>query len=201
MYRAGMPKVSQEHRDARREQILAAARRCFLRDGFQATTMADLFAESQLSSGSFYRYFTNKEDVILAIAEENLRAVTSLIHDLTTGGHADGMGETLASVLGTVIARNRDDQLGPMAVLVWSEALRSPTLRERFTDLVGGIRADLTEVVVAQQAAGRLPKDADAATVAKLFMAIVPGAVLQLALFGEHDLDGAPAAARTVWPS
>ena len=33
-----MPKVSQQHRDARREQILAAARRCFLRDGFHATS-------------------------------------------------------------------------------------------------------------------------------------------------------------------
>src|SRR5882762_4806896 len=111
-----MPKVSQEHRDARREQILAAARRCFLRDGFQATSMQDLFAESQLSSGSFYRYFTNKEDVILAIAEENVSAVTSLIHDLATGRQDEGLGEALASVLTTVVARNRDDQLGAMAV-------------------------------------------------------------------------------------
>ena len=43
-----MPKVSQQHRDARREQIMAAARRCFLRDGFHATSMQDLFAEAGL---------------------------------------------------------------------------------------------------------------------------------------------------------
>ena len=73
-----MPKVSQQHRDARREQILAAARRCFLRDGFHATSMQDLFAESGLSSGAVYSYFASKDDVIEAIAEENIRGVLSV---------------------------------------------------------------------------------------------------------------------------
>jgi AcrR family transcriptional regulator len=45
-----MPRVSQQYRDSRREQILAAARRCFLRDGFHETSMQDLFAESGLSA-------------------------------------------------------------------------------------------------------------------------------------------------------
>ncbi|HEY0718123.1 MAG TPA: helix-turn-helix domain-containing protein, partial [Streptosporangiaceae bacterium] len=52
-----MPKVTQQYRDARRDQILSAARRCFLRDGFHVTSMQDLFAESGLSSGAVYRYF------------------------------------------------------------------------------------------------------------------------------------------------
>ncbi|PVR94745.1 TetR family transcriptional regulator, partial [Salmonella enterica subsp. enterica serovar Anatum] len=34
-----MPKVSQEHRDARRAQILQAAAACFERKGYQRTTM------------------------------------------------------------------------------------------------------------------------------------------------------------------
>jgi TetR/AcrR family transcriptional regulator, transcriptional repressor of aconitase len=195
-----MPKISQEHRDARREQILAAAKRCFLRDGFQAASMQDLFAESQLSSGSFYRYFSSKEDVILAIAEENLGVVTSLLHDLATAGHEEGLGEALSQVLSTIVARNRDEQLSAMALLAWSEALRSPALRERFADLLGGIREELATLVARQQAAGTLPGDADAAALAKLLLAIVPGAIVQLALFGERDLDGVPAAARAVWP-
>jgi len=184
-----MPKVSQEHRDARREQILAAAKRCFLRDGFQATSMQDLFAESQLSSGSFYRYFTSKEDVILAIAEENLGVLTSLIHELATGRHDDGLGEALSSVLTTIVARNRDEQLSSMALLAWAEALRSPVLRDRFADLLGRIREELATLAARQQAAGRLPADADPAALAKLLLAIVPGAILQLALFGEQDLE------------
>jgi TetR/AcrR family transcriptional regulator, transcriptional repressor of aconitase len=196
-----MPKVSQEHRDARREQILTAAKRCFLRDGFQATSMQDLFAESQLSSGSFYRYFTSKEDVILAIAEQNLEVMTSLIHELATGRHDEGLGEALSSVLSTIVARNQHDQISAMALLAWSEALRSPALRDRFAELLGGIREELATLVTRQQTAGRLPREADPAALAKLLLAIVPGVILQLALFGERDLDGVPAAARAVWPT
>jgi AcrR family transcriptional regulator len=196
-----MPKVSQEHRDARRDQILTAAKRCFLREGFQATSMQDLFAESGLSAGSFYRYFANKEDIILAIAEQNLTMVTALIREVTAGGPERGLGETLAGVLDTVQARNREDQLAATAILTWAEALRSPALHASFTDLMGRMRTDLAEVVAAQQAAGALPKDADATALAKLFMAVVPGALVQLALFGEQDLGGVTAAARAMWPT
>ena len=65
-----MPKVTQQYRDARRDQILGAARRCFLRDGFHSTSMQDLFAEAGLSAGAVYRYFASKDEVIVAIAEE-----------------------------------------------------------------------------------------------------------------------------------
>jgi AcrR family transcriptional regulator len=193
-----MPKVTQQHRDARREQILAAARRCFLRNGFQATSMQDLFAESQLSSGAFYLYFKSKDDVILAIAEENLLTVTELIHHLAVSGSTEGVGQALAAVLETVQRMNSDDQLGAMAVLAWSEALRSPRLQERFVEVLGSMRDDLTDVVANHQEAGSLPSEVPAAALAKLLIAIVPGAILQLALLGEDAVDGVPAAAKAI---
>ena len=52
-----MPKVSDAHRAARRRQILDAARRRFVRNGFHATSMQDIFAEAGLSAGAVYRYF------------------------------------------------------------------------------------------------------------------------------------------------
>jgi TetR/AcrR family transcriptional regulator, transcriptional repressor of aconitase len=77
-----MPKVTQQYRDARRDQILSAARRCFLRDGFHATSMQDLFAEAGLSAGAVYRYFASKEDMIIAIAEENMLDIVDMVHDV-----------------------------------------------------------------------------------------------------------------------
>jgi AcrR family transcriptional regulator len=194
-----VPKVSQEHRDARREQLLAAAKQCFLRNGFQATSMQDLFVESGLSSGSFYRYFENKDDVIAAIAEENLLAVTALVRDLVLADPERAPGDALAAVLDTIARRNRENHLGAMAVLTWAEALRSPALRDRFTDLLGRMRRDLARLLATHQAEGRLSTDADPAALAKLFVAVVPGAILQLALFGERDLHGVAAAARVMW--
>src|SRR6185437_10238200 len=44
-YPGPMPKVTAEYRDARRTHLLDAARRCFVRDGFHATSMADVCRE------------------------------------------------------------------------------------------------------------------------------------------------------------
>ena len=61
-----MPKVSEAHRAARREQIIDAAIRCVGREGFHRTTMSHVIAESGLSAGAVYGYFTGKEDLIKA---------------------------------------------------------------------------------------------------------------------------------------
>jgi len=55
-----MPKVSDAHLAARRDQILAATARCFGRDGFHRTSMQDIVRESGISAGLVYRYFAGK---------------------------------------------------------------------------------------------------------------------------------------------
>src|SRR3954462_3215845 len=62
-----MPKVTEEHVDARRRQILSAALRCFARAGFHRTTMQDIFREADLSPGAVYSYFKGKDELIGAI--------------------------------------------------------------------------------------------------------------------------------------
>lgn len=46
-----------------REQLLAAARRVFARDGFVKARMGDIAQEAGSSMGGLYRYFGNKEDI------------------------------------------------------------------------------------------------------------------------------------------
>jgi TetR/AcrR family transcriptional regulator, transcriptional repressor of aconitase len=199
-----MPKVSQEYRDARREQILAAAKRCFLREGFHETSMQDLFAESGLSSGAVYRYFASKDDMILAIAEENTRDVTALVHALATNRHGEdrnGLGAALAEVLEVVREKHAQSELGAMAVLVWSEALRNPALAKQFDAMFGQMRTDLADVVREHQARDVLPREADTDALTALLIAIIPGFILQLAMLGHAAVSGVPDAARALWPA
>jgi TetR/AcrR family transcriptional regulator, transcriptional repressor of aconitase len=193
-----MPKVSQRHRDLRREQILAAARRCFLRDGFHATSMQDLFAEAGLSSGAVYGYFASKDDVIVAIAEENLLAVTEMIHSAATRQPGRPAGAVLADVMDMLRAKDTEDGLGKLTVIVWSEALRDPSLAARFTALVTQVRARLAEVI--RQNPGNLPADVPADVLAAALLSLVPGYLLQLALLGSAAVDGVPDAVRALWP-
>jgi TetR/AcrR family transcriptional repressor of uid operon len=55
----------------RREEILAAAQRCFARSGFHQSSMQEICAEAGMSPGGLYRYFPSKEAIIAAIAERD----------------------------------------------------------------------------------------------------------------------------------
>lgn len=195
-----MPKVTEQYRDARRDQILSAARRCFLRDGFHATSMNDLFEEAGLSAGAVYRYFASKDDVIIAIADENLRDFVAMIHDLASSQPGRPVGTVLADILTLLKAKDAEYGLAGLALLAWSEALRNPGLASRFAELFAQIRADLTEIVRSHQAAGTLPRQAPAEAIAAVFLSVVPGYILQLATLGAAAVEGVPAAVEALWP-
>jgi TetR/AcrR family fatty acid metabolism transcriptional regulator len=62
------PKMA-ERKDARRRTLLDAATRLFGRKGYHATTVPMIVAKADSSTGSFYFYFRNKEDVFAAALE------------------------------------------------------------------------------------------------------------------------------------
>jgi AcrR family transcriptional regulator len=63
-----VPKVSDEHKNRRREQIVDGARRCFARHGYEGATVARLEKEIGLSRGAIFNYFPNKEALFIAVA-------------------------------------------------------------------------------------------------------------------------------------
>ena len=66
-----MPKVSAEHKEARREQILAGAQRTFARHGYEGATVARLEEETGLSRGAIFNYFENKEALFVALVRRS----------------------------------------------------------------------------------------------------------------------------------
>ena len=70
--------------NARRDQIIAAARLCFRKHGFHGAGMAEIAKTSQLSVGQIYRYFDNKDAIIEEIVR---RMVTNKIQLITGNAH------------------------------------------------------------------------------------------------------------------
>jgi AcrR family transcriptional regulator len=66
-----MPKISDERRAERREQILEGARRCFADNGYERATVAKLEREIGLSRGAIFNYFSSKDDLFLALARSD----------------------------------------------------------------------------------------------------------------------------------
>ena len=67
-------------KQARRDEILAAARRIFATRGFRGTTIADIAEEAHIALGTIYLYFASKEDVFAALNEQ----LNNLIADAIT---------------------------------------------------------------------------------------------------------------------
>ena len=62
-----MPKVSTEHKQRRREEILAGAQRAFAQHGYEGATVARLETETGLSRGAIFSYFENKEALFVDV--------------------------------------------------------------------------------------------------------------------------------------
>ncbi|MGW7384599.1 TetR/AcrR family transcriptional regulator [Streptomyces sp. NPDC054794] len=191
-----MPKVTRQHMDARHEQILTAARRCFLRDGFHSTSMQDLFAEARLSAGAVYRHFTSKDEVILAIAEENMRDVLDITLAVATNRPGRSMGAVMAELLDVIRAKSVEEDPAGLAVLVWGEAVRNRSLAGKLDQLMGRIHANLVILVRDHQEAGGLPTNVIASTM----LAVLPGYILQVALLDPAAVAEMPDAVRALWP-
>src|SRR5437763_16275539 len=65
-----MPKVTQEHLDARKAQILEGARKAFAELGYEGATVAKLEEATGLSRGAIFHYFENKNDLFVELAME-----------------------------------------------------------------------------------------------------------------------------------
>ena len=60
-----VPRTINKHE--RRAQLVAAATEAFARQGVAATSVADIVRAAGVAQGTFYLYFTSKDDVILAV--------------------------------------------------------------------------------------------------------------------------------------
>ncbi|MFJ9058171.1 MULTISPECIES: TetR/AcrR family transcriptional regulator [unclassified Streptomyces] len=183
-----MARVSQEHLDARRRQILVGAAHCFAGNGFHGTSMQDVLKEVGLSAGAVYRYFTGKEDLVAAIADEAFAAVRRAFAEA-----ADMVPPPTPDVLlGRVLRGVFEGQLyglerrasAMLVVQVWSESMRDDRLAKALDDGYAGMRAAWAVLVEAYRAAGVMRSDVSADDVARTMIATAQGFIAQEALFG-----------------
>ncbi|MEU4640126.1 TetR/AcrR family transcriptional regulator [Micromonospora sp. NPDC023814] len=182
-----MPRVSPEHLAARRRQIVDAARRCFLREGFHRTTMQDVIAEAGLSVGAVYRYFPSKADLINAIAEDAVGGAEVVLDEVLRQEPPLPLVEALDRALAYVETQLGDDGVLRIAIQVWGEAQRDPVLAEFVAGKYDEIRRHFEALVRRAQRTGEVAADADPEAVAAALFGLVPGWFLQRLLTGRPD--------------
>jgi AcrR family transcriptional regulator len=185
-----MARVTQAHIDARREEILTAARRLFLQHGFPSVTMQDIAREAGLSAGAIYRYYPSKDELVRAFFEhcasagpleklsgvapdspplERLRAMVTAVRHLWV----QSRGELVMADLQIMVAGllNREEY-GPLA----SDA------REQLYDM-------LTELVAQAQRDGDIDPAFDARALTITLHACVMGIGIIALSAGEEGME------------
>ncbi|MDX2917564.1 MULTISPECIES: TetR/AcrR family transcriptional regulator [unclassified Streptomyces] len=184
-----MARVSQEHLDARRRQILDGAARCFARNGFHATSMQDVLKEVGLSAGAVYRYFSGKEDIIAAITEETFAVIRGAFEDaarMTPPPTPDALlGRVLAGVLSGQVHGLERRTFAALVVQLWSETLRDGRLAALLDEGYATMRVAWAKLVDAYRSAGVLEGDVSGDDVARTMIAAAQGFLVQEALFGD----------------
>jgi AcrR family transcriptional regulator len=195
-----MPKVTPEHRTARKREITRAALRLFAKQGFQATSMADIIAESGLSAGAIYGHYTGKDELIHSAITEFVD-----IKDMAGAPLDDSIeppGDMMRRFLGTLESTVGD--LG-LLVQVWAQAVLDPTAREATDGIGEQLRTIWSDYLVRWYRDGlgldALSAEAAATKFAPLHVGIMQGCILQTVIFTNFDRETYFAAVTELQPA
>jgi len=78
----GIQERKQRERERRRQQIIVAAKRVFSEKGFSKTTMEDIAREAELSPGTLYLYFKNKDELYASLSLRILQFMNIRLEDV-----------------------------------------------------------------------------------------------------------------------
>jgi AcrR family transcriptional regulator len=179
-----VPKITDAKRESRRQQILDAALACFSRDGFHATTTADIVRESGVSQGTLYLYFATKDDIVVALADDRHQGEAFL--NALAQSEPDPLHGLMLMIelYGKTLADPRRTEWRRVGIQGWAEALRNERIRDSVTSGLATVRAALVRLIERGQRAGEVRADVDPEAAARIMVATFQGLVLQ-ASWGE----------------
>lgn len=171
-----MPKVSQEHLDARKAQILEGARKAFAEYGYEGATVAKLEEATGLSRGAIFHYFENKNDLFVELSME----MSTRFGDILLESGLDAAFRALANenpewlaVLIETQGRLRHDEDFVRRIEARATDV-SPRLQSWFED---------------EQKAGRMRSDLSFLEIGRFTTAVLNGLALRVASGDPFDID------------
>ncbi|MEV7939258.1 TetR/AcrR family transcriptional regulator [Kitasatospora sp. NPDC088264] len=148
-----MPRLTDARKELRRTQITEAAVGCFSRDGLERTSIADITAESGLSTGSIYAHYRSKDDLVRASAHALLAKRAEALGQYAASDSPPDPDELLARLIATI-----DPAEARVGVQTWGEATTNPAIRAIVADTVDRMRAMVLDCVTAHPGQGRRPR-------------------------------------------
>ena len=157
--------------EEKRQEILAAARICFAREGFRGASIANICAEAGISPGHLYHYFPSKEAIIDTMGAAALEEGARQFGELVESGNA-------LLAIGTVIEEAKHRNLRANFVFfleMATEANRNPRMAKHLREMSRKTRAILADFLQKGQAGGLIDPTLDPETTAAILFGILDG--------------------------
>lgn len=173
-----VPRLADAAKEQRRKRLIDAAWRCVARGGYRNLSVDDVCVEAGLSKGAFYTYFDQKQDLLLALLEDDAAGLTDLV-----AGAAEGSAgvEQIRRFVAGVVDRGADSAAVQLRADLWAEIASDESLRVRFLETMQHRRARLAELIAEATEAGEFV-DVPANALAAVFLALGDGLMLHRVL-------------------
>jgi len=160
-----------QHQSDRREEILAAAQRCFARSGFHQASMQEICAEARMSPGGLYRYFRSKEAIIAGIAERDRADVAE---QFRTVEESPDFWAGMTEVARRYFVERPIEEVALCAETM-AESRRNAEVARIHAGIEAEVKAGLVKVLRNAAARGDVRADLDLDAAASVLMALADG--------------------------
>jgi AcrR family transcriptional regulator len=173
-----VPKLAVAAKEERRKQLIDAAWRCVARGGYRRLSVDDICAEAGLSKGAFYTYFEHKQDLLLALLDDDAAGLNEVLAD--AAGRPGGV-EQIRRFVAALVDRGSDTGAVQLRADLWAEIASDEALRARFLEAMQYRRIELAGLIADAVAAGELV-EVPANALAAIFLALGDGLMLHRVL-------------------
>ncbi|MGU3651312.1 TetR/AcrR family transcriptional regulator [Mycolicibacterium sp. A43C] len=128
-----------------RRRVLDAAAHIFSTHGYAAGTTNRIAEAAEMSIGSLYQYFPNKDAILAALIDEHIEAGGELLTQRSRDGLPSSLESTLRLFVRATIDNHRDDPA--LHRVLFEQAPRSAALLERLHEIESRAVAGVTELL------------------------------------------------------
>ncbi|GAC1525363.1 MAG: hypothetical protein NVS3B11_26300 [Collimonas sp.] len=172
------PQSPTQRADQKRVDILKSAGKCFRKTGFHQTSMQEICTEVGLGPGAVYRYFTSKDAIIAAMAEDERRQARTLLSEFHD---TDDLPRALSAITRAFAQRYAAISDAGLMTEIYAEGLRNKrvgaVIKKAETEWVDG----LADMLRTAQERGQIDQALDAHAAALLLTAMWDGIVIRQA--------------------
>jgi len=172
------PQSPTQRADQKRVDILKSAGKCFRKTGFHQTSMQEICTEVGLGPGAVYRYFTSKDAIIAAMAEDERRQARTMLSEFHD---TEDLPQALSAITRAFARRYAAISDAGLMTEIYAEGLRNKrvgaVIKTAETEWVDG----LADMLRTAQERGQIDQALDAHAAALLLTAMWDGIVIRQA--------------------